>query len=199
MIYWNDLHTYCLLTLYGLKSSGLMWWDKLSDVLREELKFFLSKGESNIWMHEAKDHYKLICVYVDNLIICSKHLQSIIQQLEEVHKLKLKGTGRINYDLGCDYVQKPNGTLCYGPRRYIDKMEQDFIVMFGKKPKAQPGDHPELDESELLNIEGIKQFQSIIGSAQWAVQLGRFDIATSTMALSSFHAAPREGHLDCAK
>jgi hypothetical protein len=83
-------------------------------------------------------------------------------------------------------------------------MEQDFITMFGKKPKAyvsplEPGDHPELDESKLLDIEGIKQYQSIIGSAQWAVQLGRFDIATHTMTLSSFRAAPREGHLERAK
>jgi hypothetical protein len=52
-------------------------------------------------------------------------------------------------------------------------MEQDFIVMFGAKPKAyvsplEPGDHPEFDESDLLDFEGIKQYQSLIGSIQWA-------------------------------
>jgi Reverse transcriptase (RNA-dependent DNA polymerase) len=200
---WQDHILLIDRALYGLKSSGLMWWDKLADVLRD-LGFFLSKAESDIWMRKVDDHYELICVYVDDLIICSKHPQAIIRQLEEVYKFKLKGTGPINYHLGCDYVREPNGTLCYGPRRYIDKMEQDFIVMFGKKPKTyvsplEPGDHPELDETELLDIEGIKQFQSIIGSAQWAVQLGRFDIATAIMTMSSFRAAPREGHLERVK
>jgi Reverse transcriptase (RNA-dependent DNA polymerase) len=189
--------------LYGLKSSGLMWWDKLADVLRM-IGFTLSKAESDIWMRPVDDHYELLCVHVDDIIICSKKPQDIINQLEQVHKFSLKGTGPINYHLGCDYVREPNGTLCYGPRRYIDKMEQDFIAMFGTKPKAyvsplEPGDHPEFDESDLLDFEGIKQYQSLIGSIQWAVQLGRFDVATATMTLSAYRSAPRVGHLKRAK
>jgi hypothetical protein len=34
---------------------------------------------------------------------------------------------------------------------------------------------------------------------QWAVSLGRLDIATAVMTLSGFRALPREGHLDRAK
>jgi Reverse transcriptase (RNA-dependent DNA polymerase) len=142
-----------------------MWWDKLADVLCA-LKFVLSKApESDIWMRKVDDHYELICVYVDDLIICLKRPQgAIIQQLEEVHKFNLKGTGPINYHLGCDYVREPNGTLCYVPRRYINKMEQDFTTMFGKKPKAyvshlEPGDQSELDESDLLDVKGIKKYR----------------------------------------
>jgi hypothetical protein len=76
--------------------------------------------------------------------------------------------------------------------------------MFGSKPASAntplvEGDHPELDTSELLDLTGIKQFQSLIGSAQWAVQLGRLDITTAVMTMSSFRAAPRQGHLTRAK
>ena len=39
----------------------------------------------------------------------------------------------------------------------------------------------------------------LIGSLQWAVSLGRLDIATAVMTLSSFRAAPRVGHLERAK
>ena len=35
----------------------------------------------------------------------------------------------------------------------------------------------------------------MIGSLQWAVSLGRIDIQTATMTLSSFRAVPQEGHL----
>jgi hypothetical protein len=34
---------------------------------------------------------------------------------------------------------------------------------------------------------------------QWAVSIGRLDIVTAVMSLSSFHAMPRRGHLERAK
>ena len=35
----------------------------------------------------------------------------------------------------------------------------------------------------------------MIGAMQWAISIGRFDIATSVMSLSSFRLAPHVGHL----
>ena len=61
------------------------------------------------------------------------------------------------------------------------------------------GDHPELDTSELLEPEDVQRYQSLIGGLQWAISLGRFDIATAVMSMSSFRAAPRIGHLDRVK
>ena len=43
------------------------------------------------------------------------------------------------------------------------------------------------------------KYQSLVGSLQWAVSIGRFDITTAVMTLSSFRAVPRIGHLECAK
>ena len=73
--------------------------------------------------------------------------------------------------------------------------------MFGQKPKEyssplQKGDHPELDVSDLLDEKGIAQYQSLIGTLQWAVTLGRFDIQCAVTTMSSFRAAPRIGHLE---
>ena len=45
---------------------------------------------------------------------------------------------------------------------------------------------PELDDSEFLDEEGTRIYQSLIGSAKWLVQLGRFDIAMLIMTLSSY-------------
>ena len=78
--------------------------------------------------------------------------------------------------------------------------------MFGEKPNDKSiksplvkGDHPELDTSEFLNEDGIEKYQSLIGSMQWAVSIGRWDINITVMTLSSFRAQPRQGHLDRAK
>ena len=63
----------------------------------------------------------------------------------------------------------------------------------------EKNDHPELDDSPLLDGDGMAKCQSLIGALQWTISLGRFDIAMAVMSMSSFRAAPREGHLERVK
>ena len=55
--------------------------------------------------------------------------------------------------------------------------------------------YPELDEPELLQPTGITLFKSLLGSANWIITLGRFDIAYATQSLARYAMAPRMGHL----
>jgi hypothetical protein len=55
--------------------------------------------------------------------------------------------------------------------------------------------HPELDDSDFLDEEGIRKYQMLIGMAQWACVIGRLDIGFAVASLSRFSAAPRQGHL----
>ena len=190
---------------YGLKSSGKCWHDRLHDVLRS-MGFTPSKAEEDIWFRDAGDHYEYIGVYVDDLIIASRKPQAIIDQLQSApHSFKLKGTGPIDYHLGCDYFRDEDGCLCVGPRKYIDRMELAYKNHFGTTPSQkvqsplEKNDHPELDDSPLLDADGVANYQSLIGTLQWTITLGRFDVATAVMTLSGFRAAPRQGHLERAK
>jgi hypothetical protein len=63
----------------------------------------------------------------------------------------------------------------------------------------EENDHLEMDDSPFLGQDETQQFQSLIGAMQWAVSIGRLDIATAVMSLSSFCAMPRRGHLERAK
>ena len=189
----------------GLKSSGKCWHDRLHDVLRS-MGFTPSKAEEDIWMRDCGDHYEYIGVYVDDLIIASKNPQRIIDELQaKPHSFKLKGTGPVDFHLGCDYFRDDDGTLCVGPRKYIDRMEQAYKNHFGTTPSQkvqsplEKNDHPELDDTPLLDGDGMAKYQSLIGTLQWTISLGRFDIATAVMSMSSFRAAPREGHLERVK
>ena len=84
-------------------------------------------------------------------------------------------------------------------------MMDTYTCLFGAPPStrvhspAEANDHPELDDSELLDAEGTQQYQSLIGMLQWIISIGRFDVQTAVMTLSSFRACPRRGHLDRAK
>ena len=188
--------------LYGLRSSGKMWAQRFSDCLRE-MGFIPSKAEPEIWMRRCGELWEYIATYVDDLAVGSPNPQRIMDDLTEKYHFKLKGVGPISFHLGCDFWRDDDGTLCFAPRKYVDKMMDGYERMFGKAPSSnnvssplEKGDHPELDTSELLDEEGQQQYQSLIGSMQWAVSLGRFDIQVAVMSMSSFRVAPRQGHLD---
>jgi Reverse transcriptase (RNA-dependent DNA polymerase) len=194
-------HTMIVLkALYGLRSSGLRWHEHFADILRS-LGFLPSKAESDIWMRVGSNVYEYIAVYVDDIAIAAKDPMSIIQALKDKHKLQLKGVGPIEFHLGCNFQRDEENTLYYGPKTYIEKMVANFERYFGEKPKdytspLEKNDHPELDDSELLDTEGLKLYQSMIGALQWAVSLGRFDIHTAVMTMSKFRMSPRHGHLN---
>ena len=89
------------------------------------------------------------------------------------------------------------------PTKYItERLVSAHQSMFGTKPSTaaysplEHGDHPELDDSDLLDEDGIQKYQSLVGALQWALSLGRFDIACAVMSMSSLRVAPRKGHLD---
>jgi len=187
--------------LYGLRSSGKRWAERLADCLRE-MGFQPCKAEPCIWMRRIDDHWEYLGSYVDDLAIVSKNPKAITDILESKYKFKLKGTGPISFHLGCDFIRDEDGVLCIAPCKYIEKMEDTYLRLFGTKPSTkvrsplESGDHPEMDTSVLLEDDDITKYQSMIGALQWAISLARFDIATAVMTMSSFRVAPRQGHLD---
>jgi hypothetical protein len=100
-----------------------------------------------------------------------------------------------------DFNNDEDGTLNYGSKKYIAKMVIWYKRTFNSKPREyssplERNDHPELDESDLLKLDGIQKYQSMIGACQWAVTCCRFDIMTAVMTMSHFRKAPRNGHME---
>ena len=200
----GDLEGHTLLVykaLYGLHTSGVRWHERLADCLRG-MGFNPCKGEPDIWMRDKGQHWEYIRMYGDDLAIASKDPLALTGSLETKYGISLKGTGPITYHLGCDFLRDGSGVLCIQPKKYIKKMVTTYERLFGTKPKdvytspLEKGDHPEMDTSELLDSTGIQQYQSMVGAMQWAVSIGRLDITTAVMTLSSFRVAPRKGHLE---
>ena len=177
--------------LYGLRTLGLRWHERLADSLRN-MGFEPCEMEPDIWLRDCIDHYERIAAHADDLLIASKDPNNIVEVLQTKCNFKLKGTGPISYHLGCNFDRDENGILCFVPRKHIEKMEDSCMHVFGEKPKqvyASPlekGDHPELDTAEHLDEDGIEKCQSIIGAIQWAVSLGRLDANTAAATLASF-------------
>ena len=185
--------------LYGLRTSGARWHERFADTLRD-MDFTPSKGDGDVWMRPGKKSYEYIAVYVDDLCIAAEDPDEIIKLLTNKYKFKLKGVGPLSYHLGCDFYKDKDNVLCYAPKKYIEKIMGNYELMFKMKPREyssplEKGDHPEIDTSELLGEDEIRIYQSLIGTLQWLITLGRFDISTAVMTMSRFRVAPRKGHL----
>ena len=59
--------------------------------------------------------------------------------------------------------------------------------------------HPETDDTPLLDARGAALYRGLVGSANWAVTLGRFDIQYATQTMSWYSMGPQEGHLNAMK
>ena len=83
--------------------------------------------------------------------------------------------------------------------KYVNEIVRKFELKHGTLRKENvpyhSNDHPELDDTPLLNSEGITDYQSIIGVCQWISISSRMDITFAVSSLSRFAAKPQEGHL----
>ena len=189
--------------LYGLKTSGARYYERSAETLYG-LGFVPSKADKDVWMKDCGDHYEYICTWVDDLLHAGKRGTGFFDDLKELG-FKLKGVGTPTYHLGGDLkrVEVPEKMLTWGATTYVNKMLGQYKQLFGVDvPKREvhaplePGDHPEVDESPLLEGKMVSVYLTMIGAMQWAVALGRIDIYCATMTMARFRSAPRQGHLD---
>jgi hypothetical protein len=124
--------------------------------------------------------------------------------LQKKYNFKLKGTSPINFHLVQSFSWNDDGEMKISAKCYLDKMMDTYFQLSGEKPRKassplEQNDYLEMDDSPFLGQDQTQQFQSLIGAMQWAVLIGRLDIVTAVMSLSSFRAMPRRGHLKRAK
>ena len=191
-------------SLYGLASSAARYHEHCSAQLTK-LGFKPTKADSDLWYKKHNlGHYEYIARYVDDIMVFAKDPMAIMKELEKVYVLK--GVGSPRYYLGGDVLdldeqwEKEGITHALSAQTYIQNCVPKIAKMVGieqfakKKTPFDDKYHPELDDSPLCPPEKISQYRSMIGSANWILTLGRFDIAYTLSTLSRYSMAPREGH-----
>jgi len=127
--------------------------------------------------------------------------------MEEMKKTySMKGVGKPQYYLGGDVIELPNEWheegvhTAFSAQTYIQNCLPKLATMCGKEQfhsyntPFEEVHHPELDTSDFCDTETISKYKSLIGSANWIITLGRFDIAYAVSTLSRYTMAPRIGH-----
>ena len=192
--------------LYGLKTSAARYHEVASACLRK-LGFRPTKVDADLWMRKKKGGtYEYIAMYVDDLLAWGKNPMEIIKEVQDT--FKLRDIGFPDYYLGADvnkveeaHLKNDGFTMGISAKTYIknsmDKLSKLFDGGPFHKAKSPMIDtyHPEQDNSPLLSPENASKYRALIGSGNWIVTLGRFDIAYAVSTMARFSMAPREGHL----
>ena len=155
----------------------------------------------DLWIKDMGDHYKYIGTFVDDVLLFSKKPEGILEKLKTKYGYKLKNVGPPEYYNGADMLFNES-TQCWemSARTYIKNICEKIEKLFGITLKnygspMETGDHPEIDETDLLAPQEISQYQMLVGCAQWTVTLGRYDVQYATNTLARYGTTPREGHL----
>ena len=119
-----------------------------------------------IWIRKPPNLkcYEYIDVYVDDLCIAAESPSAIIDK----YNLEVKGDGKLSYNLGADYFEDPDGTfVCQ-----YDKLAETYERCFNDKPpkghktSLDKNDHPELDTSEILEVDMTAKYLTMVGQLQ---------------------------------
>jgi Reverse transcriptase (RNA-dependent DNA polymerase) len=188
--------------LYGLKTASRSFHEFLGDKLRR-MGFTCTRADQDLWLTKSDkyDGYDYNATHVDDLIIAAKYPNIYIDEIEQEFLIRNKSDSP-SYYLGNDIKQVGN-TIHVSTVKYVTKVLRSFQEKQGDIKKENipmsTQAHPELDETPLLDMQGIEQYQHIIGVCQWLVVAGHFDIAYDVSSMSRFSSAPREGHLELAR
>jgi hypothetical protein len=128
---------------YGEQLTGYNQHQGFADALRA-IGFNPSQAKVDIWIRENNRLYEYIAVYI------AVYVDDLLIAVKEIVQTQLKGVGPLTYHFGYDYFRDHDGTLCFGPWKYITKMMDQFKNMYGCKPKRctsplEKGDHPDID------------------------------------------------------
>lgn len=197
-------------SLYGLKTSSARFHEHLSEKLRQ-IGYTPSKAYLDLWILKKCDHYEFIARFVDDVLIFSRDPLSIMNELKKTYVMKAIGTPE--YYLGGNVVQlgeeweREGITTALSAKIYITNIVDKLAKMVGidKFPKSRyktpmsDDYHSELDQTNLCTPVEASKYRSLIGSANWIVALGRFDIAYATSTLARYSSMPRQGHYKAAQ
>ena len=192
--------------LYGLRSSSSRFHEALSATL-SGMGFKVCKSDRNLWMRDKGEYYEYLVTYVDDILAWSKDPMSIMKELEEVYILK--GVGVPEYYLGGNFESldehwtAENIATAFSAKTYINNMIPKFEKLFDMSFKKattpmEENYHPEVEDSPYVGEEMASKYRSVIGSCNWMIILGRFDICYATTTLSRYSMAPRVGHVNAA-
>ena len=170
----------------------------------EHLNFESSKADPYVWYRESKrkdgtPYYEYILLYTDDCLVISDNAKAILRkEIGKLFTIKEQSIGDPGQYLGGKLrkVTLENGVdyWAFSSTQYVqdavNNIEQ-YLKKKGKKLGAKaPAPFrtnycPEIDITGELEEDEASYYHSLIGVLRWIVELGRVDINTKVLMMSS--------------
>ena len=187
-------------SLYELKQSGRMWYNRLSEYLLKE-RYVNNPICPCVFIKKSETGFAIIAVYVDdlNLVGTPEELTKTTEYLKK--EFEMKDLGKTKFCIGLQIEHFPNGVFVH-QSTYIKKILKCFNM-----DKAHPLSSPMVVRSldvkkdlfrpcekceELLGPE--VPYLSAIGALMYLANCTRPDIAFSVNLLARYSSAPTRRH-----
>lgn len=183
--------------IYGLKQSGRVWNEKLTNMLKS---YGLNKSSSDPCVFYNNDLSLIVTIYVDDFLIFWKD-KNVLNSLKSAlcKSFKMKDLGVATSCIGLHITYSENG-IALDQSSYIKEVIQRF-GMKNANPVATPSDYNQKlslkmcptnqeEKDELQNIP----YQSLVGCLLFIAQCTRPDISFSVNDVSRFNSNYGKAH-----
>jgi hypothetical protein len=187
-------------SLYGLKQSGRMWYNRLSDFL--EKKGFLKNEDCPcVFIRKSEKGFCIVSVYVDdlNIIGTTKDIEEASTYLKS--EFEMKDLGKTKFCLGLQLEHTHEGILLH-QSAYTKKVLEKFhhenahperTPMMGRSLDVEKDPFRPKGKGEEILGSGYP-YLSTIGALMYLANGTRPDIAFAVNLLARFSSAPTKRH-----
>jgi hypothetical protein len=125
-------------TLYGLKQSPRMWYQKF-DTYILGLEFVRSRVDHSVYSKQVGNQFIYVVLYVDDMLLVGNNMDVIKEVKSQLSsKFDMKDLGAANFIFGMEIKRdRANRKLWLNQRKYVETILQRFN-MHGSKPVKVP-------------------------------------------------------------
>mmetsp|Transcript_11776 Transcript_11776/g.23697 ORF Transcript_11776/g.23697 Transcript_11776/m.23697 type:complete len:1085 (-) Transcript_11776:816-4070(-) len=184
--------------LYGLQVSARAWNEEFNNFVTG-LGFKRSVSDPCVYTLKHEHGEMILCVYVDDLIICSSNedelSKNIVKKIED--KYGIKEHKELDFVLGIEVLQRKDHILL-SQKAYIQRllkkhnMEDCNGVRTPMSPSQKLTRNPDGEPADETT------YRSIIGGLAFVMTCTRPDIAFAVSKLSRYLNAPTKDHMQAA-
>ena len=197
-------------TLYGLRQSGRVWYQKLRDALLE-LGFKPSAADPCVFIRSLDGNLSIIFTHVDDLgLICNSVNQVVWLKGELAKYFPISDLGEVHHLLGIKVTRdRDKRTITLSQEQYILNLLRKFglenvnpvktpldtsVRLSKNMPSAKTASNNQ-DQREYEDFP----YQSIVGSLMHAAVMTRPDIAHAVQQVAQFMSDPQPAHCAAVK
>ena len=192
-------------SLYGLKQSGRMWYETLTDFLKSH-DFVANSGDPCLYTRGTVNtsDYIVLIFWVDDIIIGSQSTDQIESTKLLLHdRFKMDDRGQLQWFLGIDFVRLDDGRYQINQRRYAEQILKRFNMSDCKSIDTPCGSGIQLQkatEEEYKQVcDSNFPYREVVGSLIYLMTATRPDISWTVSKLSQFLDKPGPPHVTAAK